>query len=408
MLSEARFIPARAGNTGALHERIEGEAVHPRSRGEHAHPGQRRPWEVGSSPLARGTQGPMPSPAIGLRFIPARAGNTHTSPLLTLPHTVHPRSRGEHVPQALRTRETLRFIPARAGNTWKSWLSTRSEAVHPRSRGEHFSAFALACRHAGSSPLARGTPHSTSRGARQSRFIPARAGNTAGISVTASSSTVHPRSRGEHSRPAPGYPWGAGSSPLARGTPGTDVPGHNTNRFIPARAGNTRQVRRQRYDSAVHPRSRGEHGLSPHPHPMRPGSSPLARGTRVRCAARDTIQRFIPARAGNTDSPRIHTLCDPVHPRSRGEHDFPDIDGFHAPGSSPLARGTHFFTVSISHPQYGSSPLARGTRPRPRFRFPLITVHPRSRGEHRGCMDAEPGAPGSSPLARGTLACALS
>ena len=71
------------------------------------------------------------------------------------------------------------------------------------------------------------------------RFIPARAGNTAGISPGTAAMSVHPRSRGK-------YKWAAdygedsdGSSPLAREIPRVSSDMAALGRFIPARAGNT-------------------------------------------------------------------------------------------------------------------------------------------------------------------------
>ena len=166
-----------------------------------------------------------------------------------------------------------RFIPARAGNTLGRTPFARmpSSAVHPRAGGEH-----LLCAFSSRSACRR--------------FIPARAGNTirspprvdtrrpvhprAGgehhhtDGPTRTSGTVHPRAGGEH------LPWTArcgrrkhscGSSPRGRGTRRSfrlSEPAPKVDRFIPARAGNT---------SA---------------YPFKAGLRPS--------------DRFIPARAGNT------------------------------------------------------------------------------------------------------------
>ena len=152
-----RFIPARAGNTDCAERLNREETVHPRSRGEHDEPGSASVRLAGSSPLARGTLVLEPEDLLLLRFIPARAGNTPRSAPPLWSRSVHPRSRGEHI--ATRTglafapgssplaRGTLgpievtlvslRFIPARAGNTPRPPLSNPSFPVHPRSRGEH-------------------------------------------------------------------------------------------------------------------------------------------------------------------------------------------------------------------------------------------------------------------------------
>ena len=152
-----------------------------------------------------------------------------------------------------------RFIPARAGNTCRAAPSRRGPSVHPRSRGEHPLELGLTDREAGSSPLARGTPWDRGRPMRRWRFIPARAGNTWASFPSRSTTTVHPRSRGEHGSDGVVNATWAGSSPLARGTRGAGVGAAGGCRFIPARAGNTPSRARAGLTRPVHPRSRGEH-----------------------------------------------------------------------------------------------------------------------------------------------------
>ena len=233
--------------------------VHPRSRGEHVSPSRALSVCGGSSPLARGT--------------PRRGARRPHSP---------------------------RFIPARAGNTGKSWATRFGPAVHPRSRGEHSPCFAERLRNGGSSPLARGTQSVAARRARERRFIPARAGNTAPAAPGTGSSTVHPRSRGEHTLRRSRHTLGTGSSPLARGTPWHRRGKNEPHRFIPARAGNTPSPTSSVSSSSVHPRSRGEHTGWRSLTCRAVGSSPLARGTPRRGEKRAAGGRFIPARAGNT------------------------------------------------------------------------------------------------------------
>ena len=213
--------------------------------------------------------------------------------------------------------------------------------VHPRSRGEHHFSPAIAACASGSSPLARGTRDSGVPGGLVVRFIPARAGNTCPSTASTPPSTVHPRSRGEHHLTRVRRGRSPGSSPLARGTHATRRRPRVPRRFIPARAGNTATGARPRRPSPVHPRSRGEH------HPGKPdclvldGSSPLARGTPASLRGLSGGGRFIPARAGNTWRRPWTTRRTSVHPRSRGEHErFPAVPNL-GDGSSPLARGTH-------------------------------------------------------------------
>ena len=123
-----------------------------------------------------------------------------------------------------------------------------------RPRGEHCQAGLPPEPIIGSSPPARGTRDRRVSPAFIERFIPARAGNTKGRPVKHISQSVHPRPRGEHRRWTPTTPWKIGSSPPARGTPYETDTRPDLFRFIPARAGNTfRSVAATRL-SAGHPR----------------------------------------------------------------------------------------------------------------------------------------------------------
>ena len=293
-----------------------------------------------------------------------------------------PLARGTQLPEH-RLRHPDRFIPARAGNTPSPGPPGASATVHPRSRGEHTRRRTMHLTTNGSSPLARGTPLARVGRVAVRRFIPARAGNTRSSATPASRTTVHPRSRGEHSHASVTNSILVGSSPLARGTPRARGARRRSRRFIPARAGNTAPAISAKTGAAVHPRSRGEHEARGCRWFTPTGSSPLARGTLLEPALGEHRRRFIP--------------------RSRGEH----------------AGGGPFFAIGV-----GSSPLARGTRGQWRCRRrwsrfiparagntawaspPCVSrpVHPRSRGEHGGGVRHVSTRPGSSPLARGTPA----
>ena len=196
------------------------------------------PWFSGSSPLARGTPANDVISVCLHRFIPAGAGNTSKRENWPLNTAVHPRWRGEHSlsraellteigssPLARGTRLEpgrmcwlLRFIPAGAGNTSVPPCCRRSMTVHPRWRGEHAFNCLRSCDAFGSSPLARGTLSGCSRRCLAARFIPAGAGNTVMASTASSSTPVHPRWRGEHLLCKCPIALLFGSSPLARGT----------------------------------------------------------------------------------------------------------------------------------------------------------------------------------------------
>ena len=257
-----RFIPAGAGNTPAGHRRRRVQSVHPRGCGEHSAIVSTAVRPIGSSPRVRGTPwGPPAMPAIR-RFIPAGAGNTASPAPRARQRPVHPRGCGEHglyryavlsdggsSPRVRGTHQQnrrpvarLRFIPAGAGNTLTSPRSLMPLAVHPRGCGEHNNKPTRRRDYGGSSPRVRGTLDPADVEALIGRFIPAGAGNTSGRRGQPGVLPVHPRGCGEHLR--------------RLGAVGPD------SRFIPAGAGNTCGSMYSSQSSSVHPRGCGEHGGS--------------------------------------------------------------------------------------------------------------------------------------------------
>ena len=160
----------------------------------------------------------------------------------------------------------------------------------------------------------------------------------------------------------------------------------------------------QRPRSQAHPRSRGEHC---YPNPGRSpggGSSPLARGTCGRPDHHSTSPRLIPARAGNIRFSRSRITAGSAHPRSRGEHAAACLQKLANAGSSPLARGTSSHIRRL-HTAHRLIPARAGNicaSPRRRW---WCAAHPRSRGEHENSSNSSLSNDGSSPLARGTCWC---
>ena len=175
------------------------------------------PCVPGSSPHARGTQELIQWGQWGLRFIPACAGNAAARRGNWPRQTVHPRMRGERSrmfgvtaslsgssPHARGTPADLvdcslirRFIPACAGNAERAREDGTGGTVHPRMRGERAVLVAIVALFGGSSPHARGTQDAVVRQRMGTRFIPACAGNVSICFCMLSTSSVHPRMRGE-------------------------------------------------------------------------------------------------------------------------------------------------------------------------------------------------------------------
>ena len=212
---------------------------------------------TGSSPLARGLQ--------------------------TQPGRPHPRAR---------------IIPARAGFTYIGRYVGLKGADHPRSRGVYVRVIVEQPRRRGSSPLARGLRVAQGIVSITARIIPARAGFTPATGRTAGHARDHPRSRGVYVVLSILVLTVSGSSPLARGLPGTCRTRRTTRgiiparaglrqpveglelvvRIIPARAGFTRRVHLFLFGSRDHPRSRGVYARYRSLNGTSFGSSPLARG----------------------------------------------------------------------------------------------------------------------------------
>ena len=152
----------------------------------------------------------------------------------------------------------------------------------------------------GSSPRLRGTHAGAELHQRLPGIIPALAGNTLGFSKIMHTRRDHPRACGEHSNsPFPPHPH-RGSSPRLRGTRAVGRMRYGRGGIIPALAGNTELKYVLMADAGDHPRACGEHGGAAHAAGDRLGSSPRLRGTHQRVVRVDDTDRIIPALAGNT------------------------------------------------------------------------------------------------------------
>ena len=170
------LIPAHAGKTGCSSARGSSRRAHPRSRGENTTVGTMPGAGPGSSPLTRGKRHAACPRRTVKRLIPAHAGKTHLTPIISRPAGAHPRSRGENrrarnwIPSAAGSspltrgkrswrscrRSPLWLIPAHAGKTGGTRSRSCGHWAHPRSRGENEIARAEDVNANGSSPLTRG------------------------------------------------------------------------------------------------------------------------------------------------------------------------------------------------------------------------------------------------------------
>ena len=151
-------------------------------------------------------------------------------------------------------------------------------------------------------------------------IIPACAGNTLLMAIGPTFQRDHPRMRGEHQAPTGYAVTRRGSSPHARGTHLSQRAGYLRYGIIPACAGNTCTTKVQLSHIRDHPRMRGEHALRPAAPPLKPGSSPHARGTRIAVESAQRGRGIIPACAGNTAASLGEWHRGGDHPRMRGEH----------------------------------------------------------------------------------------
>ena len=236
-LGMTRIIPARAGFTPTTCPTTWASSDHPRSRGVYSVIGVLTGIVAGSSPLARGLPLGGVVDRVRDRIIPARAGFTSPPGTCGPGGTDHPRSRGVYemnesasssqlgsspLARGLRSPvgdrlRSLRIIPARAGFTPDATRRTTDHGDHPRSRGVYVHPPGAGLRDRGSSPLARGLPHSRSAHRRAEGIIPARAGFTPSPRSAPPCWRDHPRSRGVYYRHRQIRPGQSVDHPRSRG-----------------------------------------------------------------------------------------------------------------------------------------------------------------------------------------------
>ena len=362
-----RLIPARAGKTAGWTSNASPIAAHPRAGGENfLYPGH-GDGRVGSSPRGRGKRRLRRGRAQRHRLIPARAGKTSPGMRLWGAASAHPRAGGENYQYALnpgsssgssprgRGKHALRtpadacfrLIPARAGKTLFIYLFIIIIQAHPRAGGENMGGWPFGAVFDGSSPRGRGKPMRAAWKRRRVGLIPARAGKTRTVQMTAFVSAAHPRAGGENEQFGGEHVEPFGSSPRGRGKREDIAEYFAKTRLIPARAGKTVQLIGELAEDEAHPRAGGENQSRSRAPPTYSGSSPRGRGKPAKPGFTSPRTGLIPARAGKTAIDGPLGSASKAHPRAGGENWSSSAMRAGEMGSSPRGRGKHFLTCAF-------------------------------------------------------------
>ena len=145
--------------------------------------------------------------------------------------------------------------------------------------------------------------------------------------------------RGEHLRVCGTRSPDGGSSPHARGAQVVTRHLRHVLRIIPACAGSTANRHHLHHLRWDHPRMRGEHSWLRGELQRLQGSSPHARGALCLAPVFAWTRGIIPACAGSTPRPAGRSSCWRDHPRMRVEHASCSTCSTLNGGSSPHARG---------------------------------------------------------------------
>ena len=170
------IIPACAGSTGGTTHHRQSTGDHPRMCGENEPSGHGHTHLLGSSPHVRGARGRRCGSGVRLGIIPACAGSTDCAQMACRMSRDHPRMCGEHSRACIMTpkpqgssphvRGALNraavdgshrgIIPACAGSTGMIFVSADCNWDHPRMCGEHIVRGVCLRVLCGSSPHVRG------------------------------------------------------------------------------------------------------------------------------------------------------------------------------------------------------------------------------------------------------------
>ena len=211
----------------------------------------------------------------------------------------------------------------------------------------------------GSSPRVQGRLTTTGSGPQRHGLIPASAGRTWPMARQRRQERAHPRECGADHYITTDTARYEGSSPRVRGGPGQWLVNAGKNGLIPASAGRTTTSPPTRPATRAHPRECGADNHYKKTFSVEQGSSPRVRGGQPPRGGHDVAGGLIPASAGRT----------------------PPIDGS-PPGmrAHPRECGADKMPIARIEPGEGSSPRVRGGRPRYCRRLLPVGLIPASAG----------------------------
>ena len=312
-----------------------------------------------------------------------------------------PRLRGKPM-LSLRGAVGVRSIPAPAGETGSSLPGRKRPGVHPRACGGNSHTVWRCSRTPGPSPRLRGKRKCRWSTGTHARSIPAPAGETARIARHQFQPRVHPRACGGNPRETACGRCQGGPSPRLRGKPLEFIGPNSPGGSIPAPAGETIRVGRPGKPLRVHPRACGGNVTIRGPAGAPRGPSPRLRGKRDHPRPGRFPQGSIPAPAGETWLPTRLPRESRVHPRACGGNvEIGQIVRLHH-GPSPRLRGKLGIVAGL-HQDNRSIPAPAGETCLLLSQHQLMGVHPRACGGNDVIAVGEKKYAGPSPRLRGKL-----
>ena len=252
-----------------------------------------------------------------------------------------PRVRGKHVPEPFP--DVLDgYIPACAGEASAADRRRAGGRVHPRVCGGSSLGHLRLTLPSGTSPRVRGKRDARVRAIVRHRYIPACAGEAWSAVKPASIRRVHPRVCGGSVFSMTLAQSSEGTSPRVRGKPASRFRTSSINRYIPACAGEASTTSSGMVRPKVHPRVCGG-SCNPDQSASRSiGTSPRVRGKPHRAPALPDRAGYIPACAGEALVANNSALFLWVHPRVCGGSFWRLVGCPDFSGTSPRVRGKRF------------------------------------------------------------------